>query len=98
MDLLTPSEPLGRRYLKQRVVNITGTIGTLAVVDITGSGATHFVVSLCGEQSGALELATVVSRVGTIVVQVAATQLLSFHSFFVALVLLYNPPCGRPSW
>eukprot|EP01043_Picozoa_sp_COSAG02_P030942 COSAG02_NODE_1999_length_10148_cov_15.105483_4_plen_439_part_00 len=54
VDLLTPSAPLGWSYLKQRVVNSTGTVGTLAVADLTGKGATHFVCPLYAENKVAL--------------------------------------------
>ena len=61
VDLLTPSAPTGWDYLKQRVVNSSGTIGSLAVADL-GRGvpdsckhcATHFVVPLYAENKVAL--------------------------------------------
>ena len=60
VDLLTPLSSIGWGYLKQRLVNSSGTIGSLAVADLSGgvpgssTGATHFVVPLYAENKVAL--------------------------------------------
>ena len=55
VDLLTPVGPAGSwTFEKRRVVNSTGTIGTLAVGDFNGDGLSDFAVPLYAENKVAL--------------------------------------------
>ena len=53
VDLLTPTGA-GWGYQKDRVVNSTGTVGTLAIGDLDGDGKTDFAVPLYAEGKLAL--------------------------------------------